>query len=299
MKKNKELAIPKEISNALPLHLPLQPLLSSQKANWEGILVEQHCQPPCEIPCHDVPDHIVTVHLSGQTELKKVTADGSFHKATLTSGNVCINPAKFPISGYILEESKSIFLCLNPSFITRAAYGFVYEDRIEIIPQFALCDPLIQGIGLALCKELELDGGSNQLYAESLINTMAMHLLKHYSSRSHSIKDFHSGLPKNKLQCAIDYINDNLEHNVTLEAIATSLELSSYHFARLFKQSTGLAPHQYVTKCRIERSKRLLANQELSYAEITYRLGFATQSHFIKVFRKYTGVTPKAYRKAL
>lgn len=299
MPRNEDPAMTKDTLGNLPLHLPLQPLLSSQKTGWEGILVERHCQLPCEIPEHSVPGHIISFHLSGQAELKKVTADGRFRRDILTSGNVCINPAEFPISGRILEESRSIFIRLNPSFVACAAHSFISEERIEIIPQFALRDPLIQGIGLALCKELELDGGSDRLYAESLINTMAIHLLRHYSTRSHTIKDFPVGLPKQKLQRAVEYINDNLERNITLEEVAASAELSSFHFARLFKQSIGLAPHQYITECRIKRAKQLLANEELSYAEIAYQLGFATQSHFIKVFRKYAGVTPKAYRKAL
>lgn len=289
----------KQRQEDLPLHLPLQPLLSSQKLGWRDVLVEQHYQLPCEIPKHSVPGHVISICLDGQAELQKVSADGRLHKGILTSGHVCINPALFPISGRILEQSKSIFMCLDPSFVVRAVRGFIYEERIEIIPQFMLHDCLIEGVGLALCRELALDSGFDPLYVESLLNTLAIHLLRHYSTRSYVIKDFPAGLPKQKLQRVIDYIKDNLEGNITLEEVAASVELSPYHFARLFKQSIGLAPYQYITECRIKRAKQLLANDELSYAEISYQLGFATQSHFIKVFRKYAGLTPKAYRKAL
>lgn len=75
--------------------------------------------------------------------------------------------------------------------------------------------------------------------------------------------------------------------------------MSRYHFIRLFKQSTGMTPYQYLTQCRLERAQHLLANTDLTIAEIAERVGFATHSHFTKVFRQHFSVTPKVYRQRL
>lgn len=101
-----------------------------------------------------------------------------------------------------------------------------------------------------------------------------------------------------KVSKAVDYINNNIENNLTIDTIAKSASLSRYHFIRLFKTITGSTPMQYVTKARIEHSKRLIRSTGLSLAIIAMTCGFASQSHFSKAFRAYTGTTPSQFRKA-
>jgi AraC family transcriptional regulator len=106
-------------------------------------------------------------------------------------------------------------------------------------------------------------------------------------------------LSKYKLRQAVNYINEHLDQNLTLAQIAAAMRMSPNYFASLFKQSTGLTPHQYVMKCRIEKAKQLLGDQELALVEISQEVGFQSQSHFTRVFRQHTKTTPKAYRDAL
>lgn len=84
---------------------------------------------------------------------------------------------------------------------------------------------------------------------------------------------------------------------MSLAEIAAIAQISPHYFASLFKQSMGIAPHQYVTKCRVERAKFLLAKRELSVIQVSQLVGFQSQSHFAKVFRKYIGITPQAFKK--
>ena len=74
--------------------------------------------------------------------------------------------------------------------------------------------------------------------------------------------------------------------------------LSPYHFARLFKGSTGVPPHRFVVRQRIARARGVLATPELSIAQISRTVGFRTPSHFTTVFRHVLGITPGAYRGA-
>ncbi|WP_431193519.1 helix-turn-helix domain-containing protein [Trichocoleus desertorum] len=110
------------------------------------------------------------------------------------------------------------------------------------------------------------------------------------------MREYTGGLPPHKLNQAITYIHGHLDQDLRLAEIAAIVQMSPHYFATLFKQSTGLAPHQFVTQCRIEHAKWLLAKQELTILEILPQLGFKSQSHFTKVFREQTGLTPTAYR---
>lgn len=100
----------------------------------------------------------------------------------------------------------------------------------------------------------------------------------------------------NRLRCVTEYIQENLETALALLDLANMLQMSVFHFVRSFKQSTGLPPHQYVLRKRIELAKSLLVHPELSIAEVALRCGFGSQSNFTTAFRRLTNVTPGAYR---
>jgi AraC family transcriptional regulator len=104
-------------------------------------------------------------------------------------------------------------------------------------------------------------------------------------------------LSKHKLRAVIEYIHEHLDADLSLDHLAAVAHVSPYHFARLFKNSTGLPPHQYVIACRIERAKELLRQRDrLPIAEVATEVGFAHQSHFTRHFKRLVGVTPRRFR---
>lgn len=129
-------------------------------------------------------------------------------------------------------------------------------------------------------------------------SALSMHLLRRYSAKK-VLKEYTGGLPEYKLRQVIAYINEHLNQDLTLAELAAILQMSPHYFASLFKQSTGLAPYQYITNCRVEKAKLLLRERHLTIIEVCQEVGFQCQSHFTKVFRKHTTTTPKAYRDAL
>jgi AraC family transcriptional regulator len=103
-------------------------------------------------------------------------------------------------------------------------------------------------------------------------------------------------LPGGRLRRVTEYIEQNVDKDLRLAELAALVYMSPYHFARLFKCSTGVPPHRFVVRQRVARASAFLATPELSIAEVSRMVGFRTPSHFTTVFRRVTGVTPGGYR---
>jgi AraC family transcriptional regulator len=103
-------------------------------------------------------------------------------------------------------------------------------------------------------------------------------------------------LPLSRLRRVTDHIRDRLDQDLTLAQLGAVVCMSPFHFARLFQRSTGVSPHQFVIRARIDRALTLLAARERTIGEIARAVGFQTPSHFSTVFHRITGTTPRAYR---
>jgi AraC family transcriptional regulator len=194
------------------------------------------------------------------------------------------------------EISEFIALTLDPQTVSHIAYESVYPDSVEILPYFSKPDPLIYQIALALRSALESDELGSGLYADSMAVALSAHLLQNFSRRKHIIQDYQGGLPRHKLQQIVEFIIEHLSENLLLKTMAEEIGMSQYHFARLFKQSTGLSPYQYVIYCRIERAKTLLLRGQLKISEVSSLVGFHDQSQFTRHFKRLLGITPREFR---
>jgi AraC family transcriptional regulator len=103
-------------------------------------------------------------------------------------------------------------------------------------------------------------------------------------------------LPLSRLRQVTDYIREHLDQDLSLAQLGAVVYMSPFHFARLFQRTTGLPPHRYVVRARIDHAAELLAAPQPSIAQISRMVGFRTPSHFSTVFRRLTGVTPHEYR---
>jgi AraC family transcriptional regulator len=253
-------------------------------------------QPAWETPEHYNTRHLILIRYSqdfvnSERQLDELRQREQFsHRDTVIVPANVLHLARWNGAGEIISIS------LEPTQLAQLAHESIDGDRIELIPQFAHPDLLIYSIGAALKQELEAGEASSRLYVDALTTAFAAHLIRRYTTRHHHLGDYTGGLPKLKLHSALDYIHAYLDRDLSVGELAAIAQMSRYHFGRLFKQSTGLSPHQYVLQCRIEKAKQLLAQLELPIAEVYQQVGFQSQSHFTKVFRRHTGVTPKAYR---
>lgn len=104
---------------------------------------------------------------------------------------------------------------------------------------------------------------------------------------------------KRRVTRVIDFIRVNPDANLSVAAMAQIAGMSPNHFVLLFTEATGLTPHQYLLRARIESAKLHLKDQALSIAEVSRLTGFRTQEHFTKVFRKIVGLTPRDFRNGI
>ncbi len=282
-------------NNEPPQHLHL---LSSFEVGWNGLNLIYELEPVDETPETYFGQHFIVIALDNFRA--SYMQNGSWQHIDYTKGDIAIFPATQPFPRTQIDRVVPLVeLFLEPAKVASTACEFVDADKIELALGLQIRDPLIQHMGLALKAELEVGGADSRLYAESMAAALSVHLLRRYSVRKQEIRNYTGGLPKSKLKQAIAYIHDHLDQNLTLASLSSAVHMSPHYFASLFKQSTKLTPHQYVTKCRIDKAKQLLARHDLTLVEICHSVGFQNQSHFTRVFRQYTTTTPKAYRDAM
>ncbi len=273
---------------------PLAPVTSSARANWDRILLVHHHQPTFSVPEHCLPYHQICIKL-GKPYLLKQVIDGRAETLRAVPGQIGLYPANLSQSFGWDREAEFLQLYLAPELLRQISEETWGNDRIELIPQpSALNDPLIVQIALALKTALETEDLDSRLYADSMTQALAMHLLSRYSTRKPAVLPNRGSLLQQPLKQVIDYIQENLNQNVSLIELAEIVKLSPYHFARLFKQSTGLPPHQYQIKCRVDRAKDLLKTN-LAIADIAQIVGFSSQGHLNYHFKRLVGTTPKAF----
>ncbi|WP_051955466.1 AraC family transcriptional regulator [Beijerinckia mobilis] len=107
-----------------------------------------------------------------------------------------------------------------------------------------------------------------------------------------------SGLVKWRLKRVVTYIDEHLSGAVTLADMAVAAGLSRMHFSAQFRRATGLRPHEYLVRRRIERAQDLLRETREPLVQVALAVGFQTQAHFTTVFRRITGETPYQWRCA-
>lgn len=273
------------------------PLVFQRQAAWDGISLAHYRFRAGEVPEHSHRQHLVLLTLTKDCKGEIRTSSG-FNARPQASGDVCVIPSGQPFTATLEGEAEYLAVYLDPSLVLRAAA----EDApaagggVEVIEKSSLHDPLVVNIGQALLAELESDALGGRLYAESLANVLAVHLLRHYTAAGGDMRRFIGGLSGQRLRRVLAFVADNYERDLSLNDLAGEAGMSTFHFAREFKRATGTTPHQHLIKFRVEHAKALLAEGKMPLAEVGLRSGFSHQSHFTRLFRKLTGTTPQSYR---
>lgn len=190
---------------------------------------------------------------------------------------------------------RSLHLFLAADLLRSTADDLDGAAHLDGLPDALLLnDPALLAVSLALGRALR--SRRNALHADSLAQALAGRVL---SGRLPSGRDaWAGGLRPGALQRVIDYMQDHLADDVALDALAAQTHVSTFHFARIFKQSTGQTPYRYLVALRMGRATRLLASTALPVQSVAAACGYESHSRFTQVFGSSFGVTPTQYRRA-
>jgi AraC family transcriptional regulator len=279
--------------------LPADPIAASGPLGWSALRAEHfRVTPDFELDLPGQTHHLLSLYLR-PPERMGLWSEGFEWEAAPPPGSVLFLPAGHARRAYFHGSTESVHVHLDPGLVSRVAAEALDLDpgRVGLPAVGAHSDPQIQAAILAVDAELADGAPGGRLLAESLANILAVHLIRRFVPLDRLARRPRGGLSERSLRAALEYIEEHLDSDLTLDAIATAAHLSPYHFARMFKTSTGLPPHQYVIARRVERAKRLLRERrELTLAQVAARSGFWDQGHFTRHFKRLVGVTPKRFR---
>jgi AraC family transcriptional regulator len=275
-------------------------LLSSEQQDWNGILVHHHrlAPQPEWVPAPQTSAHIVNVVMRGSGP-QQTRLDGRVTHLRPTPGAILLVPSLTPTSYQWDPWFEVTHFYLSPTLVTAAAaeMGRADPDSVELVPNLGFHDPLVVQLGQALLNELKEGALLGRLYAESLTQTLVLHLLRHYSTLSTPRASPSHRLSSTQLNLILDYIQDNVAADLSLNDLAALVHLSPTYFAHQFKLAVGSPPHQYLIHCRVERAKALLVEGKQTIAQIAQVVGFADQAHLSRHFKRLTGHSPSALRQ--
>ena len=285
-----------------------QTCASSVSSEWHiiqqwGPLTIRHCKHHCHYETgadqlHFKDEHTLGLFLSSRP-FRFSHQQGRHNAAGFYSeGDLLITPADTSLLTHADGELEIVQIRLKDNFLRTVAEETIEQngDRLELQPALQTRDPQIQTVMMMLLAELQQQSGNSQLYTDSLANVLAVHLLRNHATTRPPVPVYKGGLPQHQLLVILDYIDTYLDRDIKLGDLAQLVGMSQFHFGRLFKQSLGLSPYQYLLQQRVERAKKLLKQSDQSIADIALECGFSNHSHLNRTFRKLTQMTPKAYR---
>ena len=287
--------------------------VSSRGLGWSVIEFQRRDSAPASRALPDgSKQHLIFVCLSGGRVTRESGGERVEHETT--PGFVTVLPARTPIRWTWKTNISCSILALDPAFVDKVAlqvFGLSPDHyRFELTERSS--DSAITNIAGVLSREVLRGEPGGKLYAESLANILGVHLLRHYAVCADG-RDLqacslgqvaqaepteqHSAQPRAVAQ-ALRFIHDNYANDLSLNEIAKAVNLSPFHVARLFKQSLGVSPHQYLIQLRVNSARSLLSagSGERSLAEVASAVGFSDQSHLTRHFKRIVGVTPRQFR---
>jgi AraC family transcriptional regulator len=193
-------------------------------------------------------------------------------------------------------DQERLILGISDSALMATRDGI--SGEVELHRQCRLVDTRVGPLVAAVNAERIAGFPSGRLFLDSIEQALAVALVEGgYAVRYSSVRTYRGGLGPGRLRRIRDFVHANIEADLTLLEMSQSVELSTAHFSRMFRKSTGETPHQFVLRHRIQRAKEMLRASEARVLDVAVACGFKTQQHFARVFRQVCGASPTEYRQ--
>jgi AraC family transcriptional regulator len=285
---------------------PFGLLASSTDRGWSGLTAELRSHSGTMAWKSPRPDIEVCVDVYGNGCVVTREGDGVADRTVSGRGTTWLSSPDVRECQIDLSEPAPavLHLYLPPSLFSPENLGEGFEQSAmgPLRREGGFHDSLVAEIAYALTSELTRETSAGGLLAETLVSSLVARLLQnHLGEPSPDVLALsrREGLDRRRLARVLEYIEANLESELSVCRLASIACLSQFHFARAFKAAVGRPPHRYVSAKRLERAKALLGEREQPLADIALRLRFSCQANFTRSFRQATGQTPAQYRRGV
>ncbi|WP_031074903.1 helix-turn-helix domain-containing protein [Streptomyces sp. NRRL WC-3742] len=241
--------------------------------------------------------HVVVVHTGRSADLHW-SVDGRPRRERFHPGQALINPAGLAVRPRWEQDTELLLVALEPAWLEKLATESDLPGPLELAPRYHLTDPFLGMLVERLVAEYEGAQPADPLYAQSMLQALAAHLIRTAATRRPTGPEPEGGLTPKRLNRVIDHMNGYLDGRLALPELAAVAGVSPSHFTRAFRASTGQSPHRYLVRLRLERARRVLLTTDTPIAAVAQLCGFADQSHLTRTMRLHTGVTPAGLRAA-
>jgi AraC family transcriptional regulator len=276
---------------------PSQKHSSSRILSWNGIAVEAHTAEPGLRNEVSIKGHV----------LELATGYKPVHGERLTARNQWVPYRKEPGMMYLYPDGRlpgihpfhktELIVCaFEPGFLENAALEVEAPQRSELIERLGFFDDASSALVRLLGIEAENGGLSGRFYVDHLTCALASRLLtlRHAPDRARESKLW---LPHHNLRRVIERMDAESGIDLDLRTLAAESGYSVNHFLKVFRQTTGCTPYQFLLKRRIDRVKSLIGGSAISLIDVANTCGFSSHAQLSRVFRRITGMTPSEYRR--
>ena len=242
------------------------------------------------------PTDVICLYLTGF----KATVNNHVGKMV----NMEVNPGESSFSPIGVDQIVETRRTAEMLYVS-CPFGFRDKFIEQINPSTKLDDANRPGILLPHQREisrlvfdfLASEGFGGKMKAEAIASLLMVDVFREVDRPADYSKNY--GLGAYKLKLITSFIAEHTDEDLSIERLAKMADVSTFHFARMFKKDMGISPHQYVIQHRIARARQLLRDPGSSIADIAYQTGFSSQSHLTDTFQKVVGVTPAKYRRVI
>lgn len=242
-------------------------------------------------------EHLVSIVL--RNEDVRISVGGRIlHDGPVTPGTLQVTEPGAQARCLFRGPYDVLHLHVPNAFIAKLGGGAPDSEAAPLRSGPALTqDPMVERLARALVASEEISGPCGQLYVECISTAIVARLLASPRRTPEGGRPKVAELARWRLRRVMEYVEANLAETVSLADLAAAAGLTRMHFAAQFRAATGLPPHEYLLRRRIERAQEMLAEDRESLVEVALSVGFQTQSHFTSVFKRFVGQPPRAWRQ--
>ena len=283
---------------------PSEPLLNSdamQRPSASGLMSVRYFQAdPDTMPEEVFKEHHVLLNLQTKAHRVQNWRDGVLRDFTFSKDEIVVTPAGMRSGWRWFAPSDVIVITLDPDKVEQFAQvelGILLDaQQFRDLPQFS--DPDLCAAGVILRDALEADDKSSAVMFEAMSRVFLVKLLQKYGKRRPEDVELSARFTSQHYRRVLAYVQSRLDQTITVDELAAEAAMSPSHFARVFKETMGSTPMQYVMAFRIEQAIAMMNNPGRPLGEIALACGFSDQAHFTRSFKQVVGQTPRAFRAA-